>query len=241
MLMHVATFFTMYPGEGAPAMRSVFMFPLVILIAVTSTNSIFALPDASSKAMELWERAGASVRAGKDALAVRRDVDMSVFKGDAVDRSFSLAITMTKDAQGVWKAFVDPASLPSEKPPTSMDPLSIVGSDPDSVFDASLVSLGLTGRKDTIRAVQYEEASFVAKGVSGTVLFALDGVSGLIVRARWDKKGDIPARDIFVVYGPDGSGGFRPESSRIELERKLALIFTRTVRVSIQYSDYTYR
>ena len=77
--------------------------------------------------------------------------------------------------------------------------------------------------------------------MSGTVLFALDGVSGLIVRARWDKKGDIPARDIFVVYGPDGSGGFRPESSRIELERKLALIFTRTVRVSIQYSDYTYR
>ncbi len=222
-------------------MRRVFMFLLVNSIALISADSVFALPDASSGAMELWERAGVSVRAGKDTLAVRRDVDMSVFKGDAVDRSFSLAITMTKDAQGVWKAFVDPASLPSERPPFSMDPLSIVGSDPDSVFDAALVSLSLTGRKDAIRAVQYEEVSFTAKGVSGTVLFPLDGVSGLIVRARWDKKGDIPARDVTVVYEGNGRGGFLPVSSRIELERKLALIFTRKVRVSIQYSDYTYR
>lgn len=222
-------------------MRSVITYSLVVFITVTTIQPVCALPDASSKARALWEQAGASVRAGKDTIAVRRDVEMSVFKGEAVDKSFSLAITMTKDAQGLWKASVDPASMPSEKPPSTMDPLSIVGSDPDSVFDASLVSLSPTGRKDTIRSVQYEEVSFTARGVSGTVLFALDGVSGLIVRARWDKKGDIPARDIFVVYGPDGSGGFRPESSRIELERKFALIFTRTVRVSIQYSDYTNR
>jgi hypothetical protein len=122
-----------------------------------------------------------------------------------------------------------------------MDPLSIVGSDPDSVFDAPLLSLSLTGGKDTIRAVQYEEASFTAKGVSGSVLFSLDGASGLVVRARWDKKGDIPAREVTVVYEPDGSGGFRPESSRIELERKFALFITRRVRVSMQYSDYVDR
>jgi hypothetical protein len=47
--------------------------------------------------MALWERAGAAVLAGKDSVAIRREVEMTVYKGDAVDRSLSFAISMTKD------------------------------------------------------------------------------------------------------------------------------------------------
>lgn len=222
-------------------MRRISFFSLLLIITATTPGTVQAQSAPSSRMLDLWERAGASVREGKDSIAVRRDVEMSVFKGDVADRAFILTATMKKNSQGVWEAFIDPSSLPSDKPPSSMDPLSVVGSDPDPVFDAPLVSLDYTGREDTIRGIRYREAAFSAEGVSGTVMFPSDGSTNLIVKARWDKSGGFPARDTTVVYEGDGKGGLVPVFFRMELERRFALFITRTVRASIRYSEFTDR
>lgn len=216
-------------------------------------SRVDAAAPAGVDARTMWELSRSAATRGAAEISTRRAVRIEILNGEKVERTLTAAIRVERDAQGEWTKRIEPegdrAGPPragaSKKPP--MGPGAGPGNagmdemEAGKFLERRLLAVAFTGRTELVDGAKCLEAEFTAEGVEGTVLFR--EADGLCVAARtaWGKDGQRGPRTEYTRFGVDAAGRLKPESTRLETEKRFGLLVSRTVRIEIQFEDYARR